>query len=134
MAENRSECRVVSALTYEASRLIRDLVPHRDGDNVKSRIAKAARRLEWSFSRAKDVWFADGRISVRAVEMDRLRALKAEAEAKARKYADQMEATRLENLAARIERSNPGAGRELARPFRIAARAYRTGFEEVGGD
>lgn len=53
----------------------------------------------------------------------------AEAEAKARKYADQMEATRLENLAARIERSNPGAGRELARPFRIAARAYRTGFE-----
>lgn len=132
MAENRSECRGVSALTYEASRLIRDLVPHRDGDNVRSRIAKAARRLEWSFNRAKDVWFADGRISVRAAEMDRLRALRAEAEAKARRHADQMEATRLENLADRLERADPEAGGELARPLRIAARAYRTGFEEVG--
>ena len=131
LISSETGARVVSALTLEASRLIREITPAREGDNVKSRVARAARKLAWSLNRAKDVWTADGRISIRAHEMDELRRLKAEAEAKARKHADQMEAARLENLADRIERSDPEAGGELARPLRIAARAYRLGLEEM---
>lgn len=131
MSDQCSECSVVNTMTMEASRLIRDIAPPAEGHNVKSRIAKAARRLAWTFNRAKDVWFADGRISVRAHEMDQLRRLKAEADTKARRHADRVEAARLEALADRIERSDPEAGRELARPFRLAASAYRAGFEEV---
>lgn len=123
--------RLVSALTLEASRLIREITPPREGDNAKSRISRAARKLAWSLNRARDVWTADGRISIRAHEMDALRRLKAEAEARARRDADRVEADRLEALADRIERSDPEAGRELARPFRLAASAYRAGFEEV---
>lgn len=131
MPKQRSECSVVNTMTMEASRLIRDIAPPAEGHNVKSRIAKAARRLAWTFNRAKDVWFADGRISVRAHEMDQLRRLKAEADTKARRHADLNEAARLEALAARLLRDNPEEGGRLADPYLRAARAYRAGFEEV---
>jgi len=44
-------------------------------DNVKSRIAKAARRLGLSYRRARSLWYADRSIAPRAEELDRLRAI-----------------------------------------------------------
>lgn len=46
--------------------------PRLVGDSVKAAIGRAARRLHWSFTRTRDVWYGDARrIDVR--EMDALR-------------------------------------------------------------
>lgn len=75
--------RIVTAATVEAARLIREVAPARDGENVKSRITTAANRLRWKWSRAKAVWHADGRVRIRVEELDQLRKHTAKAEMKA---------------------------------------------------
>lgn len=75
--------RIVTATTVEAARLIREVAPARDGENVKSRIATAANRLRWKWSRAKAVWHADGRVRILVEELDQLRKHTAKAEMKA---------------------------------------------------
>lgn len=75
--------RIVTAATLEAARLIREVAPARDGENVKSRITTAANRLRWKWSRARSVWHADGRLRIRAEELDQLRKHTAKAEMRA---------------------------------------------------
>ena len=75
--------RIVTTATLEAARLIREVAPARDGENVKSRITTAANRLRWKWSRARSVWHADGRVRVRVEELDQLRKCTAKAEMKA---------------------------------------------------
>lgn len=75
--------RIVTAATLEAARLIREVAPARDGENVKSRISTAANRLRWKWSRARSVWHADGRLRIRAEELDQLRKHTEKAEMKA---------------------------------------------------
>jgi hypothetical protein len=43
-------------------------------DNIKSAIARAARRLGLNYRRARSFWYASPETAVRAVEADRLRA------------------------------------------------------------
>jgi len=74
---------IVTAATMEAARLIRQVAPAREGENVKSRIATAANRLHWKWSRARSVWNADGRLRIKAEELDQLRQHTAKAEMKA---------------------------------------------------
>jgi hypothetical protein len=57
-----------------ASDLLRTRVSPPLIGSVKSRINSAARRLKWSASRVKDVWYQDARL-IRACEMDRLKAV-----------------------------------------------------------
>lgn len=86
MSANKSSfsgVRIVTAATLEAARLIREVAPARDGENVKSRITTAANRLRWKWSRARSVWHADGRLRIRAEELDQLRQHTAKAEMKA---------------------------------------------------
>lgn len=145
-AEN-DEGRVVSALTFEiyrknresaaqslrdeASLLLRKIAPEHDGMNVKARIAKATRRLGWLESRVRDLWKADQRCRVRGEEIDALRQQAAADARRKQAHADRLEADRLENLASRIERIDPEQGGEMAHAYRLAARAYRQGLEEI---
>lgn len=70
--------------TMEAAQLIRKVAePRLVDDSVKAAIGRAARRLNWSFNRAKDVWYADHRIAISASEIDALRARTQEAKADA---------------------------------------------------
>src|ERR1700722_8847525 len=57
----------------EASVLIRQVAePRPGGDSVKAAIRRAARRLGFEHSRAKDIWYANAR-RINAEEIDALR-------------------------------------------------------------
>lgn len=59
----------------EASALVRAIAePCPPGDSVKAAISRARRRLGWSFTRTRAVWYADIRIKLAAYELDELRA------------------------------------------------------------
>lgn len=62
-------------LALASSLLKKTAMPTFQGDSVKQQIARAARRLGWSASRAKDVWYSDERISIAAWEMRKLYAI-----------------------------------------------------------
>ena len=79
--------------TDVAQELIRKVAsPREPGESVKASIGKAARRLKWSWNRAKDVWYGDARIKISADELAELRA-----------KAHQKEAAS-DDIVARIER------------------------------
>jgi hypothetical protein len=74
ISEKSSEPYRMSAVA-EAQTLVRVIAePRAVGDSVKTSINKAARRLGFSFSRAKDIWYGDAR-RIDAAEIDKLREL-----------------------------------------------------------
>jgi hypothetical protein len=74
LSEKASEPSKMSAV-LEAQTLVRSIAePRAVGDSVKVSISKAARRLGFSFSRAKDIWYGDAR-RIDAAEIDKLREL-----------------------------------------------------------
>jgi transposase-like protein len=74
LSEKSSEPFKMSAV-LEAQTLVRTIAePRAVGDSVKVSISKAARRLGFTFSRAKDIWYGDAR-RIDAAEIDKLRAL-----------------------------------------------------------
>lgn len=82
MSEVPSERSEMSSVN-EASVLVRCVAEPREvGDSVKAAIVRAARRLGFSFSRTKDLWYADAR-RIDAAEMDKLRDVAAKREANA---------------------------------------------------
>lgn len=48
---------------------LRDRIAPPSHGSVKARITSAARKLGWSISRTKDVWYADPRVSISAEEL-----------------------------------------------------------------
>lgn len=67
--------------TVQAAALIKRVAdPRPSGDSVKAAIGRAARRLGWTWNRAKDVWYADARISISADEMQDLKRRTKEAD------------------------------------------------------
>lgn len=80
MCEQRSERSDMSSVV-EASVLVRRVAgPREADDSVKALIRRAARRMQWKFSRTKDIWYRDAR-RIDAEEMDRLRERAARIEA-----------------------------------------------------
>jgi hypothetical protein len=76
MSEKLSEKSEMSSVA-EATLLIRKAAePRLIGDSVKAAIGRVARKLGFSFSRAKDIWYGDAR-RIDAHEMDALRNLAA---------------------------------------------------------
>lgn len=72
MFEKQSDKSAMSS-SSEASALVRQIAePRPVGDSIKSAIGRASRRLGFSFSRTKDIWYAHAR-RIHADEIDRLR-------------------------------------------------------------
>lgn len=72
MLEKASENSEMTVLS-EASFLVRQIAePRPVGDSVKAAIGRAARRLGFSFSRTKTIWYAEAH-RIDAHEMDALR-------------------------------------------------------------
>jgi len=63
----------MSALAESQSLIRRVAEPCPAGDSVKAAIGRAARRLRWSYTRARAFWYADDRIKVSADEINQLR-------------------------------------------------------------
>lgn len=102
MSEWLSERKKMCALA-EAQNMVRLMAEPRPAgsDSAKAAIGRASRRLGWSFNRVRDIWYGDTRISVRAEEMDQLRAALGEQRRRAEEKAASDE---LRELRARIDR------------------------------
>ncbi|MCK1282251.1 hypothetical protein IVB46_44255 [Bradyrhizobium sp. 61] len=91
-----------STLT-EAAQLLRDIAGERAADeSVKAVFRRLSRRLKgWSDSRVRDIWYRDERVSVRASEVEQLRAM---AKAERRDDAGTNELQELRDRISRLER------------------------------
>ncbi|MCY1227193.1 hypothetical protein D9M72_394550 [compost metagenome] len=74
MPDNASEKRKMSVAVF-CQGALRDEIAPRSLGSVQTRIAIAARELRWSYTRTKDVWYADPKISIRGDELSRIEAV-----------------------------------------------------------
>ncbi|TFE97755.1 hypothetical protein B5M44_14215 [Shinella sumterensis] len=87
--------------------------------SVKARITAAARKLGWSVSRTKDVWYADPRVSISA---DELHAIETKTGVHyGREEARELE-REIENATALLVAMQAGSPRTLAHALIQAAR------------
>lgn len=69
MSEKRSDKSEESAVQFAARQLKARIAPPGSAAGVEARIRLASRRLGWSYTRTKDVWYAEDRVSIDADEM-----------------------------------------------------------------
>jgi len=90
-SEKVSERKFMGLSIAEASSFVRRVAePRPDGDSVKAAILRASRRLQWTFTRTKDIWYCDPRIRISAAESDQLRAKFSELEVELAKQKDEL--------------------------------------------
>lgn len=117
MSEKQLGKSEMSSVDFAASALQRYVAPKSEGHNVKDRIRMAARRLNWSFSRTKDVWYADPRVSIDA---DELRAIE---EAAGVKYG-RIEVRTIDELIAKADALLDGPEADFYRPLVDGFRSF----------
>jgi len=117
MSKNRWDKTEMSTLVFAQDVLKNDIAPLGSAQNVKDRIHLAARRLGWSFTRTKDVWYADPRVSIDGEE---LRAIE---QVSGVSYG-RSEARSVDDLIARAEALLEGKDADFHRPFVAALRAF----------
>jgi hypothetical protein len=69
MSERASENSEMTELAFASEAMRSKIAPVGSAQYVETRIRKAARLLNWRFSRARDVWYADPRVSLKAREL-----------------------------------------------------------------
>jgi hypothetical protein len=69
MAKASSEKSEMSELTWASEVLQEHVAPKGSAQYVEGRIALAARALKWKFSRARTIWYADERASIKPREL-----------------------------------------------------------------
>lgn len=74
MSDFRSEKSNMSTVEFCQDALRRKIAPPEFG-NVSTRIRKASRDLGWSYTRTRDTWYADPRISIKPNELFRVEAV-----------------------------------------------------------
>lgn len=74
MSEYRSEKSEMSTVDFCQKALREEIAPPSIG-SVLARIRYASRRLGWSYTRTKDAWYADPRMSIKPEELFRIEAV-----------------------------------------------------------
>ncbi len=74
MSEKGSEKSEMSTVEFCQKALKEEIAPPSIG-SVSARIRAAARELGWSYTRTKDTWYADPRISIKPQELFRVEAV-----------------------------------------------------------
>lgn len=69
MSEIRSEKSMSSVTDFASTNIKYRIAPAGSAENIKARIRLASRKLGWSFSRTRDVWYADPRVSIKPHEL-----------------------------------------------------------------
>jgi hypothetical protein len=115
MSNFTSEKSKMSSVEFGSYALRNHIAPPTMGQ-VKARIRHAARRLQWSFTRTRDVWYADERISLSA---DELRTIEEET---GLRYGRE-EVRSVEALITQAEALLGGSDEDFHRPFLAALRA-----------
>ena len=68
-SEKHLEQRKVSTVESFCQEALKERIAPRTMGSVKERITFAARKLGWTYSRAKDAWYTDPRISISGEEL-----------------------------------------------------------------
>lgn len=74
MSEKASEKSKMSIAVFCQEAMRREISPPAIG-SVQQRIAYCARQLGWTYTRTKDAWYADPRISIKPEELFRVEAV-----------------------------------------------------------
>ena len=116
MSEKPSEKSEMFSVEFVQDALRTRIAPPDVGQSVAERIRYAARRLGWSYSRTKDAWYADPRISIKADEVRKIE------EATGARYGRE-ELRTVEDLISRADALLDGSDEDYHRPFIAALRA-----------
>lgn len=114
MSEKESEFSEMSEVMWVSERLQNDVAPRR---SVKARIREAATKLQWKYSRTKDAWYADERISLKPREIRRVEQLTG------KHYAPREELRDIDQLIVNAEALMEGTDPDFSRAFVTAIRA-----------
>lgn len=107
----------MSSVEYFCQTAIKQKIAPPHLGSVKNRIRHAAKELRWSFTRTKDAWYADPRISIDGEELTRVEQVSG------LEYA-QRELRTIDDLIAKAEALLDGSDAEFHRPFVAAFRAF----------
>lgn len=122
MSDFRSEkSDLPSELTWAQERLREDIAPRTLG-TVGARIRQAAMELRWKYSRARSVWYADERVSLKP------RELRDVEEVSGVQYGRQ-EVRDIEDIIHRADSLLDGPEADFYRPFVTAVRAMARAFD-----
>jgi len=118
---------MAEALVQAAAEALREAFPPREGENVKSRIARAARALGVRYRRARALWYAEAR----RVEVHEWEAIK---DARAETMAQRVARLRAQLLATDPDFYEPdiAALEQVERRLRGMERAHRRAAEIDG--
>lgn len=75
MPEKTSEKREMSTVEFFCRDALRERIAPPSIGSVKARIVAGARALGWSYTRTRDAWYADPKISIKPHELFRIEAV-----------------------------------------------------------
>jgi hypothetical protein len=107
----------MSSIGFASNALKQYVAPPGSGVNVSDRIRRASRKLGWSYTRTRDVWYGDPRVSV---SVDEMRAI----EEKTGVTYGRAEVRSIEQLIAQADALLEGPNEDFYRPAVIAFRAF----------
>ncbi len=125
MSEKSSEKSEMSEVAWASDILQNVVAPPSSAAGKMERIREASRKLRWSFSRTKDVWYADGRVAIKPREMRRIE------EVSGVTYGRQ-EIGEVDQLIARADAILAHGGARLDRPLIAALRAFVGAADRAG--
>lgn len=106
----------MSEISFASEMMQKRIAPVGSAQFVETRIRAAAHALQWKFSRAKDVWYADDRVSIKPRELREIE------EASGVRYGRQ-EVSKIDQLLSRADALLEGGDPDFYRPFAAAVRA-----------
>lgn len=105
---------------------LRDVIaPPGAGVNIQDRVRVAARKLGWSFTRTKDVWYADPRVSIDGDDLVKIEEVSGISYGRA-------EVRSINQLIAQADALLEGADEDFHRPFVAAIRAFFGALDRSG--
>lgn len=117
MSEIRREKSKMSSVEFFCQTALKTKIAPPEYGSVKNRIRHAAHKLQWSFTRTKDAWYAHPRISIDGEELTRVEQVSG------LEYAKR-ELRSLDDLIAKADALLDGPNADFHRPFVDAFRAF----------
>ncbi len=122
MSNKSSEKSEMSELTWASERLQKDIAPN---GSVKERVRDAARALGWKHSRARTIWYADERASIKPKELRRIEEITGV------EYG-RNERAEVDRLIAKADSLLMGNDPDFHGPFVAAVRAFFGALDRTG--
>lgn len=117
MSDFQPEKPEMSEVAFASEMLRERIAPPGIAPSVKERVSKAARALRWSYSRTRDVWYRDPRVSIKPRELRDIARLTGV------EYGRQ-ELTEIDALIAKADNLVMGGDPDFHSAFVAAARAF----------